>query len=469
MAQMKSTDLESQKIPMWRKIGYGCGAGGGNVMNTLLATFLLSYYTDTAGIAAAAVGTMFVLSRLLDGVTDLIMGGIIDKTNTRLGKARPWLLLSAPLMCIGIILILAVPQGWSHAAKLAYAYITYIFLNCIVYTIFGIAHTALLARMTRDFKDRNTTATVSSILNNAVGLVTGTMITWMQLNFGWKVTGIILGVIAGLLILVTGLTCRETVGMEAEGEPQAALPLKEQLPAVLKNRYFWLALILGALTLFANANAIGAQMYYCNVVLHDPMYMTTLMSFGMLPGILILFLMPYFSNKFSKRIFMAGGAVLMIAGFALIGAANTNHTLLLAGTILRSVGIGPMFAGLYAFCADAADYGEWKYGVRSEGLMAASQSIGSKIGIGFGSACTAWILAAAGYIQPAMEAAEGPMGALPPMIEQPASVVAAVRFDYGWLGAIVSVVLLVGVLLMDVEKYMPEIRKAIGDKKPPMM
>jgi GPH family glycoside/pentoside/hexuronide:cation symporter len=116
-----------------------------------------------------------------------------------------------------------------------------------------------------------------------------------------------------------------------------------------------------------------------------------------------------------------------------------------------------MFAGLYAFCADAADYGEWKFGVRSEGLMAASQSIGSKIGIGFGSACTAWILAAAGYIQ----------SGVGEVVEQPASVVSAIRFDYGWLGAIISVVLLIGVLMMDVEKYLPEIRQSLGTPERP--
>ena len=341
----------------------------------------------------------------------------------------------------------------------------------------GGAMSTLLARMTRNFKDRNTMATVSSILNNAVGLAVGTMITGLQLSFGWFNTGVILGVIAGVLILVTGLTCKETVGMESTGtgKPEKTVPLKKQLPAVLKNKYFWLALILGALTLLVNANAIGAQIFYCNVVLQDPMYMGVLMTFGMLPGILVLFIMPYFANKFSKRVFMAGGALLMIAGFSITGMADTNRTLLAVGTIIRAVGIGPMFAGLYAFCADAADYGEWKFGVRSEGLMASSQSIGSKVGIGFGSACTAWILAAAGYVQPALDAlpplegGEGPMGALPPMIEQPASVIAAIRFDYGWLGAIISVVLLIGVLMMDVEKYMPEIRRSLGDKKPVQM
>lgn len=444
---------ENAKIPMWKKICYGCGAGGGNIMSTLLASFLLSYYTDTAGMAAAAIGTMFLVSRLLDGITDLVMGGIVDRTDTKWGKARPWVIISAPLMVIGIILILHVPQGWDQTMKLVYAYVTYIFLNCIVYTIFGIAHTALLARMTRNFKDRNTTSTVSSILNNLAGLVIGTMITGLQLTFGWSVTSVILGVAAGVLILIAGLACNEQVGMEPDpAHHHKAIPMKEQLPTVVKNRYFWLALLLGALTLFVNSNAVGAQIYYCNVVLQDPMYMSTLMALGMAPGIVILFFMPYFANKFSKRAFMAFGSILMILGFALCGMAEQSRMMLAVGVVIRSVGLGPMFAGLYAFCADAADYGEWKYGVRCEGLMSASQSIGSKIGIGFGSACTAWILAAAGYI-------ESGMGE---MVEQPAAVVEAIRFDYGWLGAIVSVVLLIGVLLMDVEKYMPQIRAAMG-------
>ena len=213
-----------------------------------------------------------------------------------------------------------------------------------------------------------------------------------------------------------------------------------------------MALLIGVFTLLVNANAIAAQIYYCNVVLEDPMFMTQLMSLGQLPGLLVLFVMPYFSNKFSKRSFMTGGGIVMVIGFVLIGLAGTNRTLLLAGTILRSIGIGPMFAGVYAFVADAADYGEWKYGVRSEGLMASSQSIGSKIGIGFGSAMTAWILAAVGYV--------GTPGAV-----QSEAVINAIRFDYGWLGAILSAILIIAVLCMDVEKYLPQIREDLGKKE----
>ena len=176
---------ENRKTPMITKILYGCGAGGGNVMSTILASFLLSYYTDTALMGAAAVSTMFLISRVLDGITDIIMGGIVDKTNTRWGKARPWLLLAGPLMAVGMILILNMPMGFSDTGKLVYAYLTYIFLNCIVYTIFGIAHSALLARMTLDYEDRTTTSAVSSIMNNLAGIVVGSVTTGLVLK-SWE-------------------------------------------------------------------------------------------------------------------------------------------------------------------------------------------------------------------------------------------------------------------------------------------
>ena len=451
-ANGQSVKNEVVKIPMWEKICYGSGAAGGNVMNVLLASFLLAYYTDTAMLSAAAIGTMFVLCRVLDGITDLIMGAIVDKTNTKIGKARPWLLVSAPLIGIGIALIFAVPMGWADNAKLIYAYATYIFLNCIAYTIFGISHAALLARMTRDPKERNTTSVVSSICNNLSGLIIGTLVTGMQLTLGWGTTSIILGIVACVLILVPGFAIKENIGMTGNGVSEAdRLPIRQQLPAVLKNRYFYLCILVGALTLLMNANAIASQIFYCNVVLGEPMFMMQMMSIGQLPGIIILFFMPWFANKFSKRNFMLIGTAMLIIGFAILGFAGTNHTLLILGTIFRSIGAGPIFAGIFALIADACDYGEWKTGIRSEGLMSASQSIGSKVGIGFGSAMTGWILAAVGYN--------------PKAASQSAAVISGITFDFSWLGLIISVILFVCIIFMDVEKYLPQIREALGKKE----
>jgi GPH family glycoside/pentoside/hexuronide:cation symporter len=440
------------KIPMWKKIAYGSAAGGGNVLSTSLGTFLLSYYTDTAMIGAAAIGTMFLLARILDGVTDLAMGAVIDKTNTKLGKARPWLIVSAPIMAVGFILILKVPATWSEASKLVYAYVTYIFLMCVCYTIFGIAHAALLARISIDPKDRNTTSAVAAIINNLVGAIVGTAMTYLVLTFGWGTTSIILAVIMFALILVTCVFVKETIGMTEMGVDKSDIrPMKEQLSAALKNKYFYLSTILGAIVLVMTANAIGAQVFYCNVVLQEPMFMTLLMAVGQAPGILVLFLMPVIANRFSKRNFMLMGCVILIIGFSICGFAGKSHTLLLIGSILRSFGLGPMFASLYAFTADATDFGEWKSGIRSEGLMGASSSIGAKIGIGVGSGLTGWILGFVGYDPTAVTASE--------------TVIKGITFDFAWLGVILTVVLFIGTLFMDVEKYQDKIKESLLAKQ----
>lgn len=443
---------ESKKVPMMTKIIYGSGAAGGNIMSTIMASFLLSYYTDTAMMGAAAVSTMFFISRILDGFTDILMGGIIDKTNTRWGKSRPWLLVSAPLMTLGIILILNVPMGFGDTGKLIYAYFTYIFLNCIVYTIFGIAHASLLARMTIDYNDRTTISSVSSILNNISGIIVGSMTTFLVINYGWTVTSVILGIASGILILICFIGVRENVGVDdITGKINVKeVPFKVAFPIVLKNKYFYIIIFIGVFTLLMNANAIASTIYYCNYVVGDPTFMATIMSIGQIPGVLILFIMPSLSKKFGKRSFMACGSLLLIIGFGILAMANGDRTLVLVGTIFRSIGAGPIFAGIFAFIADITDYGEWKYGVRTEGLISSSASLGSKIGIGLGSGITGWVIAAGGYDGAAMV--------------QSASAVAAIKFAFGWLGLVFSIVLLIAILFMNVEKYLPQIQKDLIKK-----
>ena len=159
------------KVSVKEKICYGIGSGGGNIITQILGTFLTAYYTDSVGIAAAAVGTMMLVARLLDGISDVMMGGIVDKTRTKWGKARPWILISAPVICIGLILTFNVPESLSSSAKLIYAYITYVFLNCIAFTAYMISHTALLSRVTLDVNDRQSMTSINQIVNNIVQLI----------------------------------------------------------------------------------------------------------------------------------------------------------------------------------------------------------------------------------------------------------------------------------------------------------
>ena len=445
--------MESRKkVPLLNKIAYGVGTGGGCVFNQIAAAFLLQYYTDTALISAGAIATMFLICRVFDGISDLVMGGIVDKTKTKWGKARPWLILSGPLTLLGIVLLMNVPMGLSEGGKLAYAYATYIFMNVIVYTIYGIANTALLPLMSRDHEETTMLATFSAIGNNLIGLLAGMSITPLVLSLGWKWSSVILGGIACILILFSGLMNKE-IDDSAEGKPREVIPMKQQLPAVLKNKYFYLLLLIGVFSLLMNANAIGAQIYYCNIVLGNPMFMSVLMTAGQLPGLIILFAMPYISKRWSKQMFLLIGAVLLILGFAVTGFAGENTTMIVVGTVIRSLGAGPLLSAVFALVPDVVEYGNWKFGIRSEGLISSAQSIGSKVGIGLGSALTGWILASVGY--------SGAPGA--PVSE---AVVNAVKFDYTWLGAIIGVVILVIVLMLNVEKYAPEYSK--NAEMPPM-
>ena len=434
----------TRKVPLINKLAYALGTGGGNIFSQIAAAFLLQYYTDTALIGAGSIATMFLVCRVFDGISDLIMGGIVDKTNTKIGKARPWLILSGPLLLLGIVLLMHVPAGASEGVKLVYAYATYIFMAVIVYTIYGIANTAMLPLMTHDKDESTMLATFSAIGNNLIGLIAGSLITPLVLNLGWHWSSIILGTASCVLVLFSGLINKEEAAEGGEIRRET-VPMKEQVKAVLKNRYFFLLLLVGATTLIMNANAIGAQIYYCNLVLGNMGFMSTLMVAGQLPGLLILFLMPSIAKKWSKQAFLLIGSVLLILGFVITGLAGTNTSMIVAGTIIRSFGAGPLLSAVFALVPDVVEYGNWKFGVRSEGLISSAQSIGSKIGIGLGSALTGWILAGVGY---------DPTAAV-----QTQSVINAIKFDYTWLGAIISVVILIIVLMLNVEKYAPEYMK----------
>ena len=231
----------NNKVSIKEKLCYGIGSGGGNIITQILGTFLASYYTDTVGIAAAAIGTMMLLTRLLDGVSDVVMGGIVDRTNTKWGKARPWLLISAPLICVGLVLTFNVPASMSSGAKLVYAYLTYIFLNCITYTAYMISHTSLLARMTLDVHDRQTMTSLNQIINNVVQLVVTGFTMVFVTSWGWKMVSVAYGIITAAMILICFIGTREHISMEGgteEVRKVEVVPLSKAVPALLKNKYF---------------------------------------------------------------------------------------------------------------------------------------------------------------------------------------------------------------------------------------
>lgn len=448
-----ATSTKEHRLGMAEKISYGFGDCAANVYVAMAGTFLTAFYTDTVGIAAAAVGTMMLLARIFDGVTDLIMGAIVDKTKSKFGKARPWVLWSAPFMMIGLILLFTVPSGLSSGGKLAYTYVSYIFMNCLVYTANNLPYNALLSRMTLNVQDRATTASIRFIMTQITTLIITAATPFLAGAYGWVVTSVIYGIIEMVMLLICFLFCKEHIGEEDGGQIKVEnVPLKQALPGVLKNKYFYLQALLFLVLYIYVVGAGMSSAYLCNVVLQNPNLIGIFSSCQTIPAMVANFVNPMLVSKYGKRKLMLIGSALMIVGSIVIGLGNTSVAVIAVGVVIRGFGMGPIMSGVFAMTADVVDYGEWKFKVRSEGLVNSCTSFGMKVGIGLGSAVGTGILAIGGYL-------EGTEAAL-----QPASAVAAIKFAYGYFGAIVSAVCLVLILLLNIDKYIKQIQADLEAK-----
>lgn len=448
---MKEAKQQDGKLSMRERICFGCGHGGGGVIfNTLMGSFMLAYYTDTLLLDAAAIATMFLIARFFDGITDVVFGSLVDRMNTRWGKARPWILVSAFLMGFSVISCFWAPVNLGGTAKLVYAYITYFFAACIAFTIFNISDYALLARMTRNVDERTNASTVMMIINNIVIILIGAAVAPMVSKLGWRTTAIILGVVTFIFFLIEFLGTKERVG-QVDDIQEEELPVKDALKGIAKNKYFWMLAAFETVLCILNANSQQAAIYYCNWVLKDPMYISTLLSIATIPSIIILFFIPVISKKFSKNFVMMGSAVIMAVGFLFCAFAGTSHTMALIGVALRGVGISPLWSVPMAMVGDISDYNEWKTGARSAGMCSMGMSVGSKIGMGLGSAVTGWILAFFGYNAAAKA--------------QTAEVIGGINFSFGWLNVIMTVVLFVIAYFMNIHKVMPQIQKDLEERK----
>jgi GPH family glycoside/pentoside/hexuronide:cation symporter len=170
-----------------------------------------------------------------------------------------------------------------------------------------------------------------------------------------------------------------------------------------------------------------------------------------IPAMIVNLIMPKLVKLYGKWKLMISGAVLMIIGYLIIGAAASNVTVVLIGVAVKGFGMGPIMSGLFAMTADVVDYGEWKTGIRSEGLVNSCTSFGMKVGIGVGSAVCTWIMAIGGYVGTAA-------------VQSP-SAVNMIRFGFGYNGAIISGICLILCVMMNIDRYIVEIQRDLEEKR----
>lgn len=450
---MKSNEKSNGyvKVSFAEKASYGIASGGGNIITQILGVFLSSYLTDSVGIAVAAVGTMMLVARVFDGISDIIMGGLIDKTKTKWGKARPWLLASAPLILLGLVLTFSANAGWSNGVKLVYAYLTYIFLNCISFTMFMVSHTAMLSRITLDGNERQKMASINQIINQFGSLAVTTFMVALVAKFGWTGTAVIYGIITAACILIGFFFTKEHVGADENGHLEIeTVPLKKALPAMLKNKYFYLLTAMFILILMQAAGPGSMTYYYCNVVVGNLGLLSFISACGIAPAIITNLFVPALARKFGRQKLLIFGALGNAFGFLLCGIGANTLPLVYAGMLIKGFSVGFLFACGFAMASDVVDYGEWKTGIRSEGLINSCVSFGQKVGLGLGPAVASWIMAFGGYDGTAAQ--------------QTASAVSAINFGFSYYGMILSLGIALIAVFMDIDKHSENIKMALSSK-----
>ena len=388
------------KLTWPTRLAYAGGDVACNVVFGMVGTLLTMFYTDYVGIAPWIIGVIMLVSRVFDGFSDLIMGFIVEKTNTRWGKARPWMLWMAVPFAVSAVLLFTVPMG-DEMIKAIYIFVTYNLCNTIAYTATNLPYGSLSAMMTRSSKQRDLLSVVRMGLSPVGRIISVTATLPLVTMLGdtqeaWIKVICIWAAIACILLLLCFWRCKETVVIKARKEQ--APPVFQAFKALVTNQYFW-AVILLWMVQSVSFNISGTMLpYYCEQIFHQK----DLYSFLYLTETVILVICVFLSyplmRKFGKRNIALAGVIIAFFGQILVFFNTESFEAVLASCVIRGIGMAPLNAAVFGMVGDVIEFGHWKNHIRQEGLIFAGGSIGTKVGAGLASAIMTSLLSLAGYV-----------------------------------------------------------------------
>ncbi len=388
------------------KFSIGFGVFGQALLTGIVTSYITYFGTDVLGVAALALSNILLVSKLFDGVTDILMGFVLDKTRSKHGKARPWIARAVIPFGLFSVLLFAVPQSFSTGVQLAWIFIFYN-LYAVAYTALGIAMNTLNIRLTRNMKEVNTLSTVlmfGMILGNvvinaiAVGVLTAlsgsdsfTQGAFIKLTF-------ILAVVCTAGGLATFFTTKELPDEKADGTAAQKEPVLKGLGSLLKNKY-WIMQVLNTFFIYFGLNArLAAMIYYGIYVLGNPALITVLVIADNIPSLISMPIALKLSNKFGKRRVSLIGLCCTMIGFAIMFLNIHNITLFVIGLVIRGIFFAPVQGVGNSFIVDSVAYGEWKTGVKAEGMAFSAVSFANKVSSGLASVIVGWVLTWTGYV-----------------------------------------------------------------------
>ncbi|WP_315130514.1 MFS transporter [uncultured Actinomyces sp.] len=486
---------ERRYLRWYNKVGYGSGDVAGNVVYVLLSAFLMIYLTDTAGLNPGVIGTLMMVSRIFDGFSDVIFGTLLDRTSTRMGKARPWMLWGFVGCAAMIIAIFAIPTGIGTVGGYIWFFIAYTLLNSVFYTANNIAYSALTALVTRNSAERVQMGSIRFIFAFGTNLLIQSVTIQGVETFGggaqgWRAIAIIYALIGLAVNTLAVFSVRELPEEELEGDgPDAGAgdgsdagagnstnagagrqegqgagrqevestaeerpTMRESARILLSNRYYLIILGIFLLTQIFTA-MLNMGIFFMKYILGDAKLLGVFAWAINVPLIVGLLVTPVVADRFKEmyRVNIWGYAIAVVGRLGVLVAAYMGSVpLMLALSALASLGMSPLQGTLNAMIAEISEYTWLRTGKRIDGLMFSCTSLGVKVGGGVGTALAGWLLAASGYVR------DAPV--------QPDSTVQMLYVMYVWLPLIANALILLLLTRLDVERVNTRLRADAADK-----
>lgn len=449
-----------QKTMRWYHfLGDGATQLALNAISGLIG-MLTYFYTDKIGLAAGAVGTILLVTKVVDAFTDLIMGRIVDKTKSRWGKARPWFLwMSLPIGLI-IIALFCIPADASNAVKNAYAFITNLLATAVIYTAIAIPYGCIMATRTKSIPERSTMGIVRSIFGYLSGMIISILLIPITNMLGgnqgaWIKVSVVFGIISFISLLITFITSKEQVTEidinQTQTKDEEDVSFKESIVLLFKNKYWviMLAVMLIINIIYSLSGSTGV--YYTKYILQNENLVGIMGAVGLIPVFIGFALVGPMIKKFglSKTVRIA----LIIGILASVVRVFTPYSFisaLVCGAFITFSTI-PMMAVGGVLVNNTIEYSEWKFGKRMVGMTNSANGFGSKIGSGLGAAMIGWFLALGNY--------DGTLAV------QSQSAINMILFICVYLPAILLLVIYLIFRKYDLDKQYPQIVKELEERK----
>lgn len=454
----KNSMEEKRYLKWYNKVGYGSGDIAGNVVYALLSAFVMIYLTDTVGLNAGIVGTLIAVSKLFDGVSDIFFGAMIDKTQTRMGKARPWMLYGYLGCAVCLIAIFCIPVNMGRTAQYAWFFIAYTVLNAGFYTANNIAYSALTALITKNNHERVQMGSIRFMFAFGTSMLIQTITVGIVANLGggaaaWRTVAIVYSIVGVISNTLSVLSVKELSPEELseevikKEETEEKYSLVDAFKLLIHNKYF--LMICGAFLLMQIYSAtLNMGIYFMTYVLKNANLLGKFAWAINIPMIIGLLFTPTLVARFKGmyKLNLLGYSIGTLGRLGVVAAGYMGSVpLMLACTAIAALGMSPLQGDMNALIATTSEYTYLTTGKRVDGTMYSCTSFGTKVGGGIGTAVAGWLLAASGYVANAAS--------------QSASCMNMLHIMYLWLPMLFNLFITLILTRLNVEKVNEELKK----------